>query len=160
MREKKHYPYAEFRNVSSIKRTRLSHKKSDNNVTSSSSSDNETTPKFKKSFGTNFNAKFDARMKTRCEFIIKADNELFHNKTRKPMFVLNSFQHLLKSNLDRLSLQQLECEIDSAGYPDKYNFKEEDHPFVSDALRDKNIQLVLLYFVYKPKTNTSRTKKL
>ena len=65
-----------------------------NNGTSSSSSDNETTPKFKKSLGTNFNAKFDARMKTRCEFIIKAGNEMFHNRTRKPMFVLCTFQHL------------------------------------------------------------------
>ena len=92
------------------------------NGTSSSSSDNETTPKFKKSFETNFNAKFDARMKTRCEFIIKVDNELFQNRKRKPMFLLCSFQHFLNSKLDRLSLQQLECEMDSAGYPDKYTF--------------------------------------
>ena len=84
---------------------------------------NETTPKFKKRFGTNFNAKFNIRMKTRCEIIIKADNELFQNKTRKPMFVLCSFQHFLDSKLDRLSLQQLECEMDSAVYPDKYNFE-------------------------------------
>ena len=76
--------------------------------------------------------------------------------------------------------------MDSAGYPDKYNFfeleycghphwpyskifleqestlilshfQEEDHPFISEALRDESIQLVSLYYVYKPKTNTSRT---
>ena len=88
MRQKKQYPFAEFRNVSTRKRTRSSHKESDNNGTSLSSSDNETTTKFKKSFGTIINAKFDARMKTRCEFIIKADNELFQNRTIKPMFVL------------------------------------------------------------------------
>ena len=64
--------------------------------------------------------------------------------------------------------------MDSAGYPDEYNcfelgycghpqhpyskifleqasdlilsyFKEEYHPFISEALRDENIQLVLLY---------------
>ena len=40
------------------------------------------------------------------------------------------------------------------------HFKEEDHPFISDALRDKKIQLVLLYYVYKPKTNKSRTKNM
>ena len=40
------------------------------------------------------------------------------------------------------------------------HFQEEDHTFVSDSLRDKNIQLVLLYYVYKPKTNTSRTKNM
>ena len=101
---------------------RSSHKESDDNGTSLSSSDNETTHKFKKIFGTNINAKLDARMKTRCDFIIKADNELFQKRTRKHMFVLCSFQHFLNSNLDRLSIQNLECEMDSAGYPDKYIF--------------------------------------
>ena len=115
---KKIYPFAEFRNVSTRKRTRSSHKESDNNGTSSSSSDNETIPKFKKFFEKYINAKFDARMKTRCEFIIKADNELFQKRTKKPMFVLTSFQNFLDSNLDRLSLQQLECEMDYTGYPD------------------------------------------
>ena len=81
MWEKNNYPYAEFLNGSSRKSTRSSHKESDNNGTSSSSSDNETIPKFKNVFGTNINAKFDARMKTRCEFIIKADNELFKKRT-------------------------------------------------------------------------------
>ena len=103
------------------------------------------------------------------------------------MFVLTSFQNFLDSNLDRWYLQQLEFEMDSYRYPDMYNvselrycghpqypyskifldqasdlilshFKDEDHPLISDALRDKNIQLVLLYYVHKPKTNTSRTK--
>ena len=36
--------------------------------------------------------------------------------------IYEKFQNFLNSNLDRLSLQQLEFEIDSAGYPDKYNF--------------------------------------
>ena len=38
------------------------------------------------------------------------------------------------------------------------HFKEEDHSFISDALRNEKIRLVLLYYVYKPKTNTSRKK--
>ena len=104
---KKQYPFAEFRNVSTRKRTRSSHKESDNNGTSSLSSDNETTPKFRKSFEKNMNANFDAHMKTRCEFIIKADNEVFNKRTNKPMFVLISFQNFLDSKLDRLSLPQL-----------------------------------------------------
>ena len=37
-------------------------------------------------------------------------------------------------------------------------FKKEDHSFIKDALRNEKIQLVLLYYVYKPKTNASRTK--
>ena len=38
------------------------------------------------------------------------------------------------------------------------HFKEEDHSFIKNALRNKKIRLVLLYCVYKPKTNTSRSK--
>ena len=63
---KKHYPYAEFLNVSSRKITILSHKESDNNGTSSLSSDNETTPKYEKSLGSNINANFNAFMNNRC----------------------------------------------------------------------------------------------
>ena len=87
-----------------------------------SSSDYETTPKFKKSFGGNINAKFDVFMKTRCDLTIEAGNELFNNRTKKPTFVLCSFQLLLNSKLDRLSLQQLEWEMDCIDYPEKYNF--------------------------------------
>ena len=38
------------------------------------------------------------------------------------------------------------------------HFKEEDHSFIKDALRNKKIQLVLLYYVYRPNTNASRKK--
>ena len=55
-----------------------------NNGTSLSSSDNEMTPKVRKCFGKHFNAKLDICMKTRCELIIEADNELFHNRKKKP----------------------------------------------------------------------------
>ena len=68
-----------------------------NNGTSSSSSDYETTPKFKKSFGKNINAKFDVFMKTRCDLIIEADNKIFKNRTQKPTILLCSFQELLNS---------------------------------------------------------------
>ena len=115
-----HYPYAQFRNGISRKRTISSYNESMNNGNSSSSFDNETTPKVRKGSGINFNAKFDKWMKTICELIIEADNELFQNRTKKPTFVLCSFQPFLSSKLDRLSLQQLECEMDSADYHDKY----------------------------------------
>ena len=78
--------------------------------------------------------------------------------------------------MDRLSLQHLECEMDSTGYPDDHNFfelgycghtqfphskifldqasalilpqfQEEDHPFISDAFGDENIHLVAIYYV-------------
>ena len=95
-----------------------------NNGTSLSSSGYETTPKFKKHFGENTNAKFGVFMKTRCDFIIEADNELFNNRTQKPTFVLCSFQQMINPKLDRLYLQQLEYEMDYTEYPDKYNFFE------------------------------------
>ena len=80
-----------------------------NNGTSSSSSDYETTPKFKKSLGKNINAKFDIFTNMRYDLIIEADNKLFKNRTQKPSFVLCSFQKLLNSKLDRSYLQQLVC---------------------------------------------------
>ena len=82
MRRKNHYPFAEIRNGISRKRTKSSYNETMNNGTSLSSSDYETTPKVKKSLGNIFNAKFDICMKTRCEFIIEADNELFQNSTK------------------------------------------------------------------------------
>ena len=94
------------------------------NGISSSSSDYETTPKFKKSFGESINAKFDVFMKTICDLILEADNKLFKNRKQKPTFVLCSFQKLLNSKLDRLSLKQLEWEMYRTDYPDKYNFFE------------------------------------
>ena len=60
-------------------------------------------------------------METRCDLIIEADNKMFKNRTQKPTFVLCSFQKLLNSKLDRLSLQKLEREMDCTDYPEKYN---------------------------------------
>ena len=72
--------------------------------------------------------------------------------------------------------------MDSTGYPDDHKFfefgyfghskifldqaralillqfQEEDHPFIRKALQDKHIHVVSLYYVYKPKTDTPRTK--
>ena len=88
------------------------------NETSLLSSDYQTTPKFKKSLGGNINAKFDVLMKTRCDIIIGADNKLFKNRTQEPAFVLCSFQKFLNSKLDRLSIQQIQCEMGHTDYPD------------------------------------------
>ena len=103
----KQYPFAEFRNFSAGRRTRSSQKESDNNGTSPLSSDDETTPKYKKSFDANINANFNVFMDKRCVILIKADNVLFKNRTTKPKFVLTLFQQFLDSKLDRLSLQQV-----------------------------------------------------
>ena len=186
MREKI-YPYAEIRNFTAGRRTRSFQKESDNNGTFSSSSDDEFTPKYKKSNGENINANFNEFMDRRREELIEADNALFKNSKVFPKFVLAPFRRFLDSKLDRLSLQQLECEMDSTRYPDDHNFfelgycghtqfphskiflyqasalilsqfQEEYHPFIRKALRYEDIHLVSLYYVYKPKTDTPRTK--
>ena len=88
------------------------------------SSDDETTPKYNKRYGENINANFNAFMVKRCEDLIEADIVLFENRKIFPKFVLAPFRLFLDSKLDRLSLQQLEFEMDSTGYPDDHNFFE------------------------------------
>ena len=102
--KKKQYPYAEIRNFTAGRRTISFQKESDNNGTSSSSSDDEFTPKYKKSYVANINANFNAIMDRRCEELIEADNVLFTNRKIFPKFVLAPFRRFLDSKLDRLSL--------------------------------------------------------
>ena len=61
-------------------------------------------------------------MDRRCEELIVADNVLFKNSKTFPKFVLYPLRGFLNSKLDILSLQQLECEMDSTGYPDDHKF--------------------------------------
>ena len=124
MQEKKQYRFAEIRNFIGNKRTRLFQKESDNNGTSLLSSDDEFTPKYKKSFRHNKNAKFNGFMVRKCGNLLKADKVLFITRKFLPQFVLTPLRSFLNLNLDRLSLQQLECEMDSTGYPDDHNFFE------------------------------------
>ena len=63
-------------------------------------------------------------MDRRCEELIEADNVLFLNRKIFPKFVLALLRGFLNSKLYRLYLQQIECEIDSTGYPDHHNFFE------------------------------------
>ena len=61
-------------------------------------------------------------MVSRCEDLIEADNVQLKNRKIFPKFVLAPFRLFLDSKLDRLSLQPIECEMDSTGYPDDHNF--------------------------------------
>ena len=63
-------------------------------------------------------------MDRRCGELIVADNFLFKNRKAFPKFVLAPLRGFLNQKLDILSLQQLECEMDSTGYPDHQNFFE------------------------------------
>ena len=187
MQEKNQYLYADIQNFIGNKRIRSFQKENDNNETYSSSSNDETTPKHKRSFGRNKNAKFNEFMVRKCGNLLMADKVLF--KTRKffPRFVLAPLRSFLNLNLDRLSLLQLEREMYSTGYPDDHKFfelgycghtqyphskifldqaralillqfQEEYHPFIRKALQDEHIHVVSLYYVHKPKTDTPRTK--
>ena len=121
---KNQYPYAEIRNFIGNKKTRSFQKENDNNETSSSSSNDETTPKYEKSFRRNKNAKFNEFMVRKCGNLLKADKVLFKNRKFLPQFVLPPLRLFLNINLGRLSLLQLEREMDSTGYPDDHNFFE------------------------------------
>ena len=116
----------------------------------------------------------------KCGNLLKADKVLFKTRKFLPRFLLAPLRSFLNLNLDRLSLLQLECEMDSTGYPDDHKifelgycghtqyphskifldqaraiiisqFQEEDHPFIIKALQDEHIHVVSLYYVYKPK---------
>ena len=123
-RRKNQYPYADIRNFIGNKRTRSFQKENDNNETSSSSSNDETTPKYKKSFGRNKKAKFNEFMVRKCDDLLEADKVLFKTRKFLPQFVLAPLRAFLKLKLDRLSLLQLECEMDSTEYPDDHKFFE------------------------------------
>ena len=67
------YPYTENRNFIGNKRKRSFQKENDNNGTFSSSSNDETTPKYKKSFRRNKNAKWNEFMVRQCGNLLKTD---------------------------------------------------------------------------------------
>ena len=115
-------PFAEIRNFTAGRKIRSFQKENDKNGTSSLSSDDEFTPKYKKRYGGNINANFNAFMVKRCEDLVESDSVLFKNRKIFPKFVLAPLRGFLNSKLNRLSLQQLECEMDSTGYPDHHNF--------------------------------------
>ena len=71
------YPYADIRKISAGIKTRSFQKENDNNGNSLLSSDDEFTPKYKKSYGGNINANFNAFLERRCEELVEVDNVLF-----------------------------------------------------------------------------------
>ena len=63
-------------------------------------------------------------MVSRCDCILEADKVLFKTRIFLPKFVLAPLRGFLNLKLDRLSLLQLECEMDSTGYPDEHKLSE------------------------------------
>ena len=63
-------------------------------------------------------------MVRKCGDLFEADKVLFKTRKFLPQLVLSPLRSFLNLKLDRLSLLQLECEMDSTGYPDDHNFFE------------------------------------
>ena len=61
-------------------------------------------------------------MNMRCYFLKIDDGALFKNSSKRPVFVIIPLKFMLNFEVDRLSLQQLEYEMDCTGYPADYNF--------------------------------------
>ena len=93
---------------------------------------------------------------------------------------------MLNFEVERISLQKLEYEMDRTDFPVDYNFseigycghpnchyaniqfkqatnlilsnfQEKDHPFIRDTQKNKKTLLVSLYFVYRPNKKSCRT---
>ena len=63
-------------------------------------------------------------MVRRCDCPLEADKVLFKTRKKIPKFVVAILRGFLDKKSERLSLQQLECEMDSTGYPDDHKFFE------------------------------------
>ena len=62
-------------------------------------------------------------MKIHCLSLKAEDDEIFKNRSKKSYFLPRPLKSMLKSEVDRLSLQHLEYEIDCADITDDYHFK-------------------------------------
>ena len=88
-----------------------------NDGTLSLSSDSEMVSKIKKRFVKNCYATFDKKMKSNF-LSLKIDyDDLFKNSSKIPTFLPRPFLNMLNLKVDRISLRQLEYEIDRTDYP-------------------------------------------
>ena len=102
----------------------------------------------------------------RCRSLKIDDDALFKNRPKRPAFLLRPLRSVLNFEVDRLSPQQIEYEMDCTDYPVDYNcfeigycghpnfpyaniqfkqatnliishFQEGEHPFIHDTLKRK-----------------------
>ena len=59
-------------------------------------------------------------MKDNCLSLKLDDDDLSKNRSKIPTFVIRSFLTMLNLEVDKISLQQLEYEIDRTDYPVNY----------------------------------------
>ena len=122
-----------------------------NNRTILSYSDSEMASKIKKRFVKYFHATFDKKKKINCISLIMDDEDQFKNRSKRPTFVLRLFLTMLNLEVERLSPQKLEYEMDCTDYPVDYNFFEigycghPTYPYTNIQL-EKAIDLILSHF--------------
>ena len=89
--------------------------------TPSSSSDSKKASKIKRILKRilvkNCHAVFDKRMKFNCHDLKLDDDDLSKNRSKRPTFFTRPFLTILNYEVDRISLKQLENEIDRTDYP-------------------------------------------
>ena len=87
----------------------------------SSSSDSEMESKtneiFKRTFVKNFHATFDKKIKFNCHALKLDDDEMFKNMSKRPTFFTIPFLIMLNLEVDIISLQQPEYEMDCTDSP-------------------------------------------
>ena len=142
----KHYPLAMFLNGIS-KNTRSSYKGTMNDGTPSSSSRSKMASKKNK----NRCSTFKIKIKMHCYYLKIDDDALFKNGSKRPAFVLRPLKSVLNFEVDILSLQQLEYEMDCADLPDDYIFFEigycgnPDFPYAHIQL-EQSTKLIFSHF--------------
>ena len=97
-----------------------------NDITPFSSSDSEMASKTKKTFVKNHHDMLEKKMKFNCLSLIMDDYDLFRKGSKIPTFVIRPFLNMFNLEVDRISLQQLEYEIDPTDYPVNCNFLKYD----------------------------------
>ena len=79
------------------------------------------------------------------------DDALFKNRPKRPAFVLRPLRSMLNFEVERLSLHQLEWEMDCTDYPVDYNFSEigycghPNFPYANTQFK-KSTNLILSHF--------------
>ena len=68
-----------------------------------------------------FCATFDKKMKFNFHALKLDDDDLFKNSTKRRTFIKRTFLTMLNFEVGRISLQQLEYEMDRTDYPVNYN---------------------------------------
>ena len=100
----------------------------------------------------------------RCYCIKIDDDELFKNRSKIPAFVLRPLKSMLNFEVNRLSLQKLEYEMDCTDYPVDCNFFEigycghPNFPYTNIQFKQAT-NLILSHFQEEDHTFINDTKK-